>query len=172
MKLSDIKTLQDVARKTGIPVRTLQDRLDLKSLAMIEGKDYKKLGPRLPTLLSPEGVNKILILNNNVEMMTMENSNANKNLEIPFKTHAIFIILSDEKIYKLNENFTKQEVKIIPEPSRDSPIRVLHKSQFDCGKPFLLDKHNPYRISLETANIYNKIGFLSDEEFIKFAKEY
>jgi len=60
MILSDIKTLQEVARKSGIPVRTLQDRLILKSLNMIEGKDYKKLGVRLPTLLSPEGVKKIL----------------------------------------------------------------------------------------------------------------
>lgn len=60
MKLSDIKTLQEVARETGIPVRTLQDRLVLKSLNMIEGEDYKKLGVRLPTLLSPEGVKKIL----------------------------------------------------------------------------------------------------------------
>lgn len=60
MKLSDIKTLQEVARETGIPARTLQDRLSLRSLNMIEGEDYKKLGVRLPTLLSPEGVKKIL----------------------------------------------------------------------------------------------------------------
>lgn len=59
MKLSEIKTLQEIARETGIPVRTLQDRLILKSLNMIEGEDYKKLGVRLPTLLSPEGVKKI-----------------------------------------------------------------------------------------------------------------
>lgn len=60
MKLSDIKTLQEVARENGISVRTLQDRLSLKSLNMIEGEDYKKLGLRLPTLLSPSGVKKIL----------------------------------------------------------------------------------------------------------------
>ncbi|WP_026883666.1 hypothetical protein [Clostridium akagii] len=60
MKLNDIKTLQEVARETGIPVRTLQDRLKLKSLNMIEGEDYKKLGLRMPTLLSPEGIEKIL----------------------------------------------------------------------------------------------------------------
>ena len=60
MKLSDIKTLQEVAREYNIPVRTLQDRLILKSLDMIEGKDYKKLGLRLPTLLSPQGIIKII----------------------------------------------------------------------------------------------------------------
>lgn len=60
MKLSDIKTLQEVARETDIPVRTLQDRLVLKSLNMIEGEDYRKLGARQPTLLSPQGVEKIL----------------------------------------------------------------------------------------------------------------
>ena len=59
MKLSDIKTLQEVARETGIPVRTLQDRLSLKSFGMIEGEDYKKLGLRQPTILSPLGVKKI-----------------------------------------------------------------------------------------------------------------
>jgi len=59
LKLYEVKTLQEVARETGIPVRTLQDRLILKSLNMIEGEDYKKLGVRLPTLLSPEGVKKI-----------------------------------------------------------------------------------------------------------------
>jgi len=60
MKLSDIKTLREVAREYNIPVRTLQDRLILKSLNLIEGEDYKKLGLKLPTLLSPQGVNKII----------------------------------------------------------------------------------------------------------------
>lgn len=60
MKLSEIKTLQEVARETGIPVRTLQDRLKIKSMEMIEGEDFKKLGGKLPTLLSPNGVEKIL----------------------------------------------------------------------------------------------------------------
>jgi len=59
MILADIKTLQEIARETGTPVRTLQDRLKLKSLNMIDGEDYKKLGVRLPTLLSPQGVKKI-----------------------------------------------------------------------------------------------------------------
>jgi len=60
MELRDIKTLQEVARESGIPVRTLQDRLKLKSMEMIEGEDFKKLGGKLPTLLSPKGVEKIL----------------------------------------------------------------------------------------------------------------
>jgi hypothetical protein len=59
VKLSDIKTLQEVARETGISVRTLQDRLTLKGFNMIESEDYRKLGLRQPTLLSPEGVKKI-----------------------------------------------------------------------------------------------------------------
>jgi len=60
MELRDIKTLQEVARESGIPVRTLQDRLKLKSMEMVEGLDFKKLGVRMPTLLSPNGVEKIL----------------------------------------------------------------------------------------------------------------
>jgi len=59
MKLSDIKTLQEVARDYNISFHTLQTRLSSKSLNMIEGIDYKKLGQRLPTLLSPEGIEKI-----------------------------------------------------------------------------------------------------------------
>lgn len=31
---------------------------------MVEGKVYKKLGPRMPTLLSPEGIIKILSIKN------------------------------------------------------------------------------------------------------------
>lgn len=59
MKLSDIKTLQEVSREYNIPFSTLQTRLSLKSFGLIEGEDYKKLGKRLPTLLSPEGVKKL-----------------------------------------------------------------------------------------------------------------
>jgi len=37
MKLSDIKTLQEVARDYNIPFHTLQTRLASKNLNMIEG---------------------------------------------------------------------------------------------------------------------------------------
>lgn len=60
MKLSDIKTLQEVSREYNIPFPTLQTRLTLKSFNMIEGIDYRKLGKRLPTLLSPTGIKKII----------------------------------------------------------------------------------------------------------------
>ena len=63
MKLSDIKTLNDIATENNISVKTLQGRLNLKSLDMIEGEDYKKLGKRMPTLLSPQGIEKILNIN-------------------------------------------------------------------------------------------------------------
>lgn len=59
MKLADIKTLQEIAREYHIPFPTLQARLNSKKCNMIEGVDYKKLGKRLPTLLSPSGVKKI-----------------------------------------------------------------------------------------------------------------
>ena len=59
MNLNDIKTLQEVSREYNIPFPTLQTRLTSKSLNMIEGEDYKKLGKRLPTLLSPGGIEKI-----------------------------------------------------------------------------------------------------------------
>ena len=56
MELADVKILSNISEEYGIPVTTLQDRL--KHLK--EGKEYKKLGKRQPTLLSPEGVIKII----------------------------------------------------------------------------------------------------------------
>jgi len=60
MKLSDVKTLQDVSREYNIPFSTLQTRLKNKKLGLIEGNDYKLLGKRLPTLLTPTGIEKII----------------------------------------------------------------------------------------------------------------
>lgn len=56
MKLSEIKTLREVATENNIPATTLQGRL----FKLIEGVDYKTLGKRQPTLLSPSGIKKIL----------------------------------------------------------------------------------------------------------------
>lgn len=61
MELKDIKTLQEVAREYNIPFPTLQTRLNSKKTQLIEGIDYKRLGVRLPTLLSPSGIEKIII---------------------------------------------------------------------------------------------------------------
>lgn len=58
MNLKDIKTLREVALESNIPITTLTDRI--KSRELIEGIDYKKLGIRQPTILSPEGIKKIL----------------------------------------------------------------------------------------------------------------
>lgn len=60
MKLKDIKTLQEVSREYNIPYPTLQTRLKLESYGLIEGIDYKKLGQRMPTLLSLSGIEKII----------------------------------------------------------------------------------------------------------------
>ena len=60
MELKDIKTLQEVSREYNIPFPTLQTRLKLSSFGLVEDVDYKKLGKRLPTLLSPIGVSKII----------------------------------------------------------------------------------------------------------------
>lgn len=60
MKLSEIKTLQEVSRDYNISFHTLQTRLSSKNLGLIEGEDFKRLGKRLPTLLSPKGIIKII----------------------------------------------------------------------------------------------------------------
>ena len=56
IQLKDIKTLKEVADKYKIPIKTLQFRL--KNLE--EGIDYKKLGKRQPTILTPLGVEKLI----------------------------------------------------------------------------------------------------------------
>ena len=60
MKLSDIKTLKQISDQYNIPVVTLKKRLKLKSFNMIKDEDYRSLGERQATILSPEGVKKIL----------------------------------------------------------------------------------------------------------------
>ena len=59
MKLSDIKTMQEVALEYKIPVPTLKTRLTLKSFNMIEGEDYRRMGKGQGVLLNPKGVKKI-----------------------------------------------------------------------------------------------------------------
>ena len=55
MKLIDIKTLTEVSQQYKIPLKTLQSRL----LKLEENIDYKKLGKRQATILSPSGIKKI-----------------------------------------------------------------------------------------------------------------
>ena len=59
MKLSDIKTLQEVSREYDIPVETLKTRLTLKSFNLIENEDYRRMGKGQGIIFSPSGVEKI-----------------------------------------------------------------------------------------------------------------
>ena len=59
LTLESVTTLQEVSKNYNIPPTTLRTRLELRSFDMVEGEDYKKLGDRMPTLLSPVGVKKI-----------------------------------------------------------------------------------------------------------------
>ncbi|MBU3173342.1 hypothetical protein [Clostridium estertheticum] len=56
MKLSDIQTLTEVSEQYEIPLKTLQSRLN----RLEEGTEYKRLGKRQATLLSPQGIKKIV----------------------------------------------------------------------------------------------------------------
>jgi len=60
MKLSEIKTLQDVAKEYDISFHTLQTRLKSKNFNLIENEDYRRMGKGQSILLSPEGVKKIV----------------------------------------------------------------------------------------------------------------
>lgn len=61
MKLKDVVVLADLAKETNIPVTTLRDRLKHPGFKMVEGDDFRRLGPRMPILLSPKGVMKITV---------------------------------------------------------------------------------------------------------------
>ncbi|MCB2308882.1 hypothetical protein LGL08_20645 [Clostridium estertheticum] len=52
----DIKTLTEVSEQNGIPLKTLQSRLT----RLDEGVEYKRLGKRQATILSPEGAETII----------------------------------------------------------------------------------------------------------------
>lgn len=56
MKLADIKTLNEVSILYEIPLKTLQSRLN----RLEENIDYRRLGKRHPTLISPAGVDKLI----------------------------------------------------------------------------------------------------------------
>lgn len=117
------------------------------------------------------GVKKVVISTGN--NFNEENSIEKEVLSslLPFETHTIYITLDDDKIYKLNEDFSKEEVQEIPQPSRKNPIVVTHKAQFDYAKYSLLNKMNPLKMSEDTARIYNKMGFISDLELAVFLEK-
>lgn len=56
--LYDLKTLSEVSKNSSIPQKTLLSRIDSRNL--IDGQDYRKLGRGQATILSPEGIKKIL----------------------------------------------------------------------------------------------------------------
>ncbi|GKS12929.1 hypothetical protein YDYSY3_39290 [Paenibacillus chitinolyticus] len=88
-----------------------------------------------------------------------------------FNTHTIYVTLDDNKFYKLNkQDLSRELVDDVPSPSKADPIIVLHKIQFDSAKGYLLAVDNPFRIDVETAEVYNKIGFLTDEEVLDYKR--
>lgn len=62
MNLKDIKTLSEIHQETGIGIKTLYKRLEklIEEGELVEDTHYKKLGKRMPVILSKEGVEKIV----------------------------------------------------------------------------------------------------------------
>ncbi|MFV1457163.1 hypothetical protein [Bacillus mycoides] len=89
-------------------------------------------------------------------------------MRIPFNTHTIYVTLDDGKIYELKSDYKKVEVPKIQNSSKEKPVIVLHKSQFDFTKGYLLNKENPFKVDEEDAKIYHQIGFISVEELNDF----
>ncbi|MGI2295597.1 hypothetical protein [Paenibacillus sp. GXUN7292] len=84
---------------------------------------------------------------------------------LSFNTHTVYVTL-DDGIYKINrDDLSRESVQHLPEPSKEKPIIVLHKSQFDMAKSYLMSIDNPLRMDLESAELYRIIGFLNNEEY-------
>lgn len=97
--------------------------------------------------------------------MIVENNS--KKMNLPFETHTIFICDSlNKKIYKLNKDFSKEEVFEIPKNTTAQPIMVIQR----ISSKILLNKNLPkeLRLSKGLVTLYNKIGFITDEELTDY----
>ncbi|MFS0815525.1 hypothetical protein ABC382_00955 [Lysinibacillus sp. 1P01SD] len=89
------------------------------------------------------------------------------NIELLFNNYDIYVTLDDNKLYKLNCDFSKVEVPLLIEKDISNgkrPLMLLNKKQFDCNKKYLLNQKFPFKIDKNKAIFYHKIGFLNKEE--------
>lgn len=96
-------------------------------------------------------------------------------MNIPFNTHLVYITLNDDKFYQLNSDFSKEEVdqeevltKLRMFDDSKQNVMVLHKAQFEHGKQYLLDKENPAGISIQAAEQYYKMDFITKSELYDY----
>ncbi len=86
-----------------------------------------------------------------------------------FNTHTIYITLDDDKSYKLNpKDLSKEIVNKIPHGSKENPIIIMHKKKFDIAKDYLMDINNPFRILIDEAEDYQRIGFITEKELEEY----
>ncbi|MPM99167.1 hypothetical protein SDC9_146358 [bioreactor metagenome] len=86
-----------------------------------------------------------------------------------FSTHTIYVTLDDGNAYKLNpKDLSREMIDQIPNNTKESPIMVLHKKQFDMAKDYLMNIDSPFRILVDEAEDYKDIGFISEKEFIEY----
>jgi len=93
-------------------------------------------------------------------------------LKIPFDTHTIYITFNDGIFFELKRDLSTIKVENIQKPTRQNPIFVLHKSQFDIAKEYLLNKDNPNKMDVETSLQYYQIGFLTKDDLQKFSNTF
>lgn len=87
----------------------------------------------------------------------------NKNI---IKNNEVYIGMNDD-IYYLKDDLSKEKVGKVPfRDSRKKKLNIMlfYKTQFDFAKESLLKADNEFKLDMETAEIYNEIGFLSDKE--------
>lgn len=92
-------------------------------------------------------------------------------MKLPFKTHTIYITLDDENIYELQEDFSKVQVSNIRPATKEHPVMVINKNQFDRAKMYLFNPDNPFKIDKEAAIIYFQLGFINEKELKSYLDE-
>jgi hypothetical protein len=84
-----------------------------------------------------------------------------------FKENSVFIT-DGRHCYQVYEDGTRNLIlkrKMLQTLRFYKPYKLIHKTQFDFVKPFLLDKHNPVNMTQEQLDFYCLIGFISTSEY-------
>ncbi len=88
-------------------------------------------------------------------------------MNLPFSTHAIYVTLDGNEIYRVNRDFSREEVTN-NSINLNEPYLLLHKHQFWSTKGFLLSKDNPLKLSEQVAKMYHQSDFINEQELQDF----
>ncbi|GAB6428063.1 hypothetical protein bcgnr5372_38690 [Bacillus luti] len=88
-------------------------------------------------------------------------------MNLPFRTHTIYVTLDGKQIYRVYRDFSRVEVAN-NSINFNEPYLLLHKEQFNFFKGFLLNGDNRFKLDVQSARTYYQIGFISEKELQHF----